>query len=256
MDMIRTAGMRRRVLIASMLGLFTQMSGNTLLSYYSNLLFGMMGFTSNYAKTRINIANNCWGFINGTIIALLITRFRRRWMFMLSSGSMLLVFIGMTVSFERLRFAKDHGFKNQSAAISALFFYFAFSPCYNIGNNSLTYTYLVEIFPYAQRTMGIGIEQVFGKLGGFFSVNVNPKALTAIDWKYFAIYCAWIFFELSFIFFMYPETYNRTLEELAFLFEDKELADQAVAAVEKQMHGVDGQLGDKDNTVTAVERAA
>lgn len=256
MDMIRTAGMRRRVLIASMLGLFTQMSGNTLLSYYSNLLFEMMGFDSNYAKTRINIANNCWGFINGTIIALVITRFRRRWMFMLSSSTMLLVFIGMTVSFERLRYAKDNGFKNQSAAISALFFYFAFSPCYNIGNNSLTYTYLVEIFPYAQRTMGIGIEQVFGKLGGFFSVNVNPKALTAIGWKYFAIYCAWIFFELTFIFFMYPETYNRTLEELAFLFEDKELADQAVAAVEKQIHAVDGQLGDKENTVTAVERAA
>jgi hypothetical protein len=32
MDMLRTAGMRRRVLIASMMGLFTQWSGNTLIS--------------------------------------------------------------------------------------------------------------------------------------------------------------------------------------------------------------------------------
>jgi hypothetical protein len=31
-DMLRTAGMRRRVLIGSMLGLFTQWSGNTLIS--------------------------------------------------------------------------------------------------------------------------------------------------------------------------------------------------------------------------------
>lgn len=31
-DMVRTPGMRKRVLIASMLGLFTQWSGNTLLS--------------------------------------------------------------------------------------------------------------------------------------------------------------------------------------------------------------------------------
>ncbi|KAF2014569.1 general substrate transporter [Aaosphaeria arxii CBS 175.79] len=255
MDMVRTAGMRRRVIISAFLGLFTQMSGNTLLSYYSNLLFEMMGYKSNYAKTRINIANQCWGFINGTIIALLVTRFRRRWMFMLSSTSMLLAFIGMTVSFERLRFAKDHDMINKPAGIAALFFFFAYSPCYNIGNNSLTYTYLVEIFPYAQRTMGIGIEQIFGKLGGFFSVNVNPKALTAIDWKFFAIYCGWICFEFSFQFFMYPETYNRTLEELTFLFEDKELADQAVAAVEKQMADKDGQLTEKDNTVTNVERA-
>jgi MFS family permease len=140
MDMFRTAGMRRRVLIAVMMGLFTQMSGNTLLSYYSNLLFEMMGYTSSFAKTRINIANQCWSLFNGVIIALVVTRFRRRWMFMLSCISMLAVFIGMTVSFERLRFAKDNGFKNQSASIAALIFYFAYSPCYNIGNNSLTYS--------------------------------------------------------------------------------------------------------------------
>jgi hypothetical protein len=32
MDMFRTSGMRRRVIIASFLGFFTQMSGNTLIS--------------------------------------------------------------------------------------------------------------------------------------------------------------------------------------------------------------------------------
>jgi hypothetical protein len=64
--------------------------------------------------------------------------------------------------------------------------------------------------------MGIGIEQIFGKLGGFFSTNVNPLALKAIDWKYFAIYCGWIAFEFFTVYLLYPETYNRTLEELAF----------------------------------------
>jgi len=59
MDLIRTPGMRKRVLIAAMIGLFGQLSGNTLLSYYSNILFQMMGFTSSYAKTRINLANQC-----------------------------------------------------------------------------------------------------------------------------------------------------------------------------------------------------
>jgi hypothetical protein len=216
MDMVRTPGMRRRVLISAFLGLFTQMSGNTLLSYYQNLLFVLMGYTSDYAKTRINIANQCWSLINGVTIALVVTRFRRRWMFMLSASSMTLVFMAMTICFQRLRTASDNHTTNKPAQIASLFFFFAYSPCYNIGNNSLTYTYLVEIFPYAQRTMGIGIEQFFGKAAGFFSVNVNPIALTAIDWKYLAIYCGWITFELTFVYFMYPETYNRTLEELTF----------------------------------------
>lgn len=140
MDMISTAGMRRRVLIACMLGLFTQMSGNTLLSYYSNLLFDLMGFDGDFAKTRINIANNCWGFINATILALVITRFKRRHMFMLSAASMLLVFMSMTISFQKLREAKNAGSTNGAAQIAALFFYFAYSPCYNMGNNALTYS--------------------------------------------------------------------------------------------------------------------
>ncbi|EPE31360.1 MFS general substrate transporter [Glarea lozoyensis ATCC 20868] len=239
LDMIATAGMRRRVFISGFLGLFTQMSGNTLLSYYQNLLYIMMGYTSTYAKTRINLANACWSFATALIAAYVVSRFRRRVMFMLSSGSMLTVFVCITISFERLRAAKDGGYTNKAAGIAALFFYFAYSPCYNIGNNALTYTYLIELFPYAQRTRGIGIEQVFGKIGGFFSQNVNPIALTAIDWKYFAVYSGWIAFEFLFIYFLYPETSGRTLEELAFLFEDKEFAEKAVIAVEKQIHHED-----------------
>lgn len=98
------------------------------------------------------------------------------------------------------------------------------------------------------------MQQIFGKLGGFFSTNVNPLALTALNWKYMAIYCGWIAFEFIFIYLFYPETYNRTLEELAFrkirrclfilrmvltnyqVFEDKELSNQTTAAVEKQIH--------------------
>jgi len=216
MDMVRTPGMRRRVVISVFLGLFTQMSGNTLLSYYQSLLFALMGYTSDYAKTRINIANQCWSLMNAVVIALVVTRFRRRWMFMLSAGAMTMIFMSMTICFQRLQLAKSQGTTNKAAQIASLVFYFAYSPAYNIGNNSLTYTYLVELFPYAQRTMGIGIEQLFGKLGGFFSIYVNPIAIDAIQWKYFAVYCAWITFEFTFVYFMYPETYNRTLEELAF----------------------------------------
>jgi hypothetical protein len=140
LDMIRTPGMRKRVLISCFLGLFTQMSGNTLLNYYQNLLYEMMGYTSSYAKTRINLANTCWGLITATTAAIFVVRFRRRTMFMVSATSMLIVFISITISFERLRAAKDAKVTNSAAGIAALFFYFAYSPCYNIGNNALTYS--------------------------------------------------------------------------------------------------------------------
>lgn len=140
LDLLRTAGMRRRFLVTVFIGLFTQLSGNTLLSYYSNILFGMMGFTEDSVKTRINLANACWGLLNATIIALIVTRFKRRHMYMLSASLMLLVFIAMTVSLESIQKARDADLKNTAAGISALVWYFAYSPTYNIGNNALTYS--------------------------------------------------------------------------------------------------------------------
>lgn len=75
---------------------------------------------------------------------------------------------------------------------------------------------MVELWPYSHRSRGIGVQQIFGKLAGFFSTNVNSVALDAIAWKFLAIYCGWIFFEFCIIFLLYPETSGRTLEELAF----------------------------------------
>lgn len=301
-DLFKTPGMRRRIFITMFVGMFTQMSGNTLLSYYSGLLFQVMGYTTAYAKSRINLANNCWNLINAVVFALVVPRFPRRVMYMISATTMCLAFISMTISFERMRYAKIHGFFNKSASIASLFFYFAYSPCYNIGNNALTYSksclrgrsflnqpvdscwyklsllaYLVELWPYAQRSRGIGVFQIWGKMAQFFSTNVNPKAFTAIEWKYLAIYCGWIFFELCFIYLFYPETYGRTLEELSFcklfsnpwqrlpfsmsitdcskqkVFEDKGLADKAIVAVEKQIHYEDTEADRSGDTKPQVQ---
>jgi sugar porter (SP) family MFS transporter len=235
MDLLATAGMRRRFLVTSFLGLFTQLSGNTLISYYSNQLFELMGIKTNYRKTRINVANACWGFFNATVLALIVPRFPRRWMYLLSASLMLLCFTGYTVSLERVNYYVDRESSNKAANTAAMFFYFAYSPCYNIGNNALTYTYLVELWPYATRSRGIAVQQIFGKAAGFFSNNVNSIAIAKIGWRYLAIYCGWIAFEFLIVFFLYPETSNRTLEELAFMFEDEEYNNKASAAVEKKI---------------------
>jgi MFS family permease len=113
--------------------------------------------------------------------------------------------------------------------------------------------YLVELWPYAERSRGIAWFQFFGKGAGFFATYVNPIGLSAIAWKWLLVYVCWLAFELVFVYFLFPETYNRTLEELAFrkrftilpllfyanqsnlVFEGKEKSERAVIAVEKGM---------------------
>ncbi|KAK1490150.1 hypothetical protein CTAM01_10819 [Colletotrichum tamarilloi] len=236
MDLLNTAGMRRRALISSMLGLFTQWSGNTLISYYLGDLLQMIGLTDSTVKQKINLGIAGWSLVCGFTVAMLVRTFRRRVMYLACTISLLLCYISWTISMERAVHALDNDYKNQSASVATIFFIFMYSPCYNIGYNALTYTYLVELWPYALRSRGISLFQLFGRLAGFFTTFVNPIGIKEASWRYLISYCVWLAFEVVFVYFMFPETAGRTLEELAFLFEDKALADQAVGAVEKVIH--------------------
>jgi sugar porter (SP) family MFS transporter len=244
-DIFKTAGMRRRLLITTMLGLFTQWSGNTLISYYLGDLLNMIGFQDQKYIQKINVSIACWSLFCGVVVSMLVTRIRRRVMYLTCTISLLLCYIGWTVSMERAQTAEESGTPNNSANIAVLFFIYAYSPCYNMGYNALTYTYMVEVWPYAERSSGIAWFQLFGRLAGFFTTFVNPIGLDGAGWKYLISYCCWLAYEVVFVYFMFPETMGRTLEELAFIFEDKRLADEAVAAVQKVVRQDDGFVEDR-----------
>src|SRR5690606_2334865 len=64
-EMVATPGMRKRVLIGSFLGLFTQCSGNGLISYYLARILATIGIEDSRTQLQINLSNTCWGFLNG-----------------------------------------------------------------------------------------------------------------------------------------------------------------------------------------------
>lgn len=76
--------------------------------------------------------------------------------------------------------------------------------------------FLVELWPYAERSRGIVIFQLFARCAEFFTTFVNPIGLHNIGWKYFITYCCFLAFEVVFIYFFFPETFGRTLEEATF----------------------------------------
>ncbi|KAH6651694.1 general substrate transporter [Truncatella angustata] len=234
-DLFATKGMRRRLLVSCMLGLFTQWSGNTLISYYLGDLLSMIGRTDSVFKQQINVSLACWNLVVASIAASLVTRFRRRPMYLVCTCSLLVVYISWTISMQQAMAAIERKEKNPPSGIATIFFIYAYYPCYNIGYNALTYTYLVELWPYMERSMGIAAFQLFGRLSGFFTTFVNPIGLGNVKWRYLISYCCFLAFEICFVYFFFPETHGRTLEELAFLFEDKALADEAVHAVEKSI---------------------
>ncbi|KAF8863588.1 MFS general substrate transporter [Acephala macrosclerotiorum] len=122
--------------------------GEYLISYYLSTILGMIGYNTTFAKMRINseppfhlkIANQCRPLTSTGIATVTVTRVPRRRMFLLCTISMLFVFAGWTISMEKDLSANSRKLTNNSAAIAALFFIFAYSTCYNIRNDTLTYS--------------------------------------------------------------------------------------------------------------------
>ncbi|KAI1284042.1 general substrate transporter [Xylaria sp. FL0933] len=233
LDLVNTAGNRRRLLIGSLVGIMTQLSGNVVISYYLGDVLKLIGYTDPSFQAKYNIGNQVWGLVCAVITALVVMRFKRRTMYLFAIGWILTAYVGWTAS-AAVAIEKH----NSAAGKLVLFWIYFYQPGYNIGFNALTYTYLVELFPYAMRARGITVFQFFGKAAQFFGTNVNPVGLdpvTGIGWKFLIVYSVWILFEGIFIYFLWPETSGRTLEELAFLFEDDDRALKTAKAVENEI---------------------
>ncbi|KAI0690854.1 hexose transporter [Cytidiella melzeri] len=215
-DLFSTPGLRKRMLIASFLGLATQWSGNGLTSYFLSKILDNVGIHDNRVKSEINLGLTCWGFVNATFLALYVPRMKRRTAYLICTCSLLLIFTGWTIA--SARYALTEG---QAASRAVIAFIFLYSPAYNIGYNALTYTFLVELFPFHIRAKGISIFQWWGRCAGFFNQFVNPIGIKNAGWKYYLSYVIFLGFEVVFVYFLFPETSGKSLEELAFLFEEK-----------------------------------
>jgi len=228
-ELFQTKGMRHRSLVAAALGLFVQFSGNNLISQYFVPIAEKIGITSSYDQVRYNVGKESWGFLVSLIMASVTPRFPRRRMFLLCASCLLAVYTAWTIAQARNRIT---GSKESGYAV--LVFIFLYSPAYCIGYNALTYVYMVEMFPYYVRTKGLSWFQLFGRTAVMFGSFVNPIGLENIDWKYLIVYVVWLCFEIVFIYFFFPETYGKTLEELHFLFEsEKDERDALAAAASK-----------------------
>ncbi|KAH7085890.1 hexose transporter-like protein [Paraphoma chrysanthemicola] len=238
-ELFQTKGMRHRSLVAAALGLFVQYSGNNLISQYLVPILRKIGIEDSHRQVRYNLGTEAWGFVVAVIMAAITPRFPRRRMYLLCSSCLVAVYTAWTIAQARNRITGS-----AETGYVVLVFIFLYKPAYCIAYNALTYVYMVEIFPYYVRTKGLSWFQLWGRSAVMLGSFVNPIGLEDLDWKYLIIYVAWLCFEVVFIYFLFPETYGKTLEELTFLFEsEKEAREELTATAAKVV---------QDPTVTEV----
>ncbi|KAJ3533726.1 hypothetical protein NM208_g7856 [Fusarium decemcellulare] len=214
MSFFKTKGNRHRLLICILVGFMIQWAGNGIVSYYLAPILESVGVTDPVSQAGINLGLQVWNAILAACGAMAAERYGRRPLWLISATGMLCAFIVVTAL--SATFA-EHGTKAAgNAVVPFLFIFFGF---YDIAFTPLSIAYPVEILPFDLRSKGLSINLsvVFG--AGFFNQYVNPIALDAIQWKFYFVYIGTLTAMIPTIWFLFPETKGRTLEEIAVVFD-------------------------------------
>ncbi|KAH6695147.1 sugar transporter [Plectosphaerella plurivora] len=240
-DMIKTRGNRQRLFISITLGFISQWAGNGVVSYYLPLVLNSVGVTSVTNQTLINACLNVWNLIWAVAAALSVDRLGRRFLFLASSGIMLVSFIivtGLSGSFAQSG--------SSSVGLAVIPFLFLFFGGYDIALTPLLTAYPCEIWQFSLRSRGLTVAWCTAVTSIFVNCFVNPIALEAIGWKYYIVFVVLLALFVFVVYFAYPETKGHTLEQMAVIFDGEDaVPGQSVAMKEKL--DVDGEANHVDN---------
>ncbi|KAF8183951.1 hypothetical protein BJ912DRAFT_539565 [Pholiota molesta] len=210
-------GNRKRMRIIMALAVFSQWSGNGLVSYYIDIVLNGVGITDTQTKTVINGCLQIFNFVIAIVAAMLTDVAGRRPLFIVSNSGMLITFTVWTVT--TALYNTKHNVAAAKATIPLIFLFFFF---YDLAYTPLIIAYSLEILPFRVRAKGFAVMNITINATIAFNQFVNPWALQAISWWYYVVYCGWLIFELVFVVFFIVETKGRTLEETAALFDGDE----------------------------------
>ncbi|PSK33923.1 High-affinity glucose transporter [Elsinoe australis] len=113
---------------------------------------------------------------------------------------------------------------NQWTGINVVVFYAAvvleqnYMIFFGVSMAGIPWCYSAEILPLHVRAPGISIAVMFNWISVFTIVMITPVLVSNITWKTYLIFMVMNFVFIPIIYFLFPETANRSLEDIDFLF--------------------------------------
>ncbi|KAF2028363.1 general substrate transporter [Setomelanomma holmii] len=190
-----------------------QMCGSNLISTYSTIIF-QQGLGMNGEMSRILSGGALtWKFFSCFVAFFTIDRFGRRKLFMFSG-------VGMSACMLALAVASSFPKSNRSAQIASAFFVFLFNFFVPIGFLGANFLYCTEVAPTRLRVPMAGISTANHWMWNFVVNMVTPVAIETIGWQYYLVFLIISAIIVPIVFFAYPETMGRSLEELEMMFSE------------------------------------
>jgi hypothetical protein len=199
-DFFKTKGNRKRIGIITAIGIFSQWSGNGLISYYLKYVMDEVGMTNPQTQLGINGGMKTLALCENFVFSFLIDKLGRRPIYLISTIGTFVTFNIWTIISARYAVQPQNGLGY--GFVVMIFMYGIF---YDI-KSGLMAGYTTEILPYGLRAKGFVWLNFCVTAALFFNQFVNGLALDALAWKYYIFYCVFLAFEIGIIYFFIVET--------------------------------------------------
>lgn len=187
-----------------------------IISYYFAPILGSIGVKNTMDQASLNLGLQTWNLLLSGVGSLASERYGRRILWLLSTIFML---VCLTVIATLTGLYAEKGISSAGVAvIPMLFLFFA---AYDIAYAALFFAYPAEILPFELRAKGLAVTLLADSIGAFSNQYANPVAFSRMQWRYYCVFLGFLSFFLFSIYFFFPETKGRSLEEVSQIFHKR-----------------------------------
>ncbi|KAK7432988.1 hypothetical protein QQZ08_000459 [Neonectria magnoliae] len=236
---------RRRLICVLGMAIMGQASGNSLSSYYLVTMMNTAGITDEKKVLALNAVNSVLGLLGSLVGARLTDRVGRRPLLIYSIICCSFIFAVITGT---SKLAVDDP-TNTNAANTTIAFVFLFGVVFSVGWTAQQSMYIAETLTTSTRAKGTAIGNFSSSCISLVLAYSSGPAFEKIGYYFYLVFVFWDLFEAVFIYFFFPETKDRTLEELHEVFEDPDpvkkslqprTAETVMATMQAQSSKIDG----------------
>ncbi|KIX91964.1 uncharacterized protein Z520_12353 [Fonsecaea multimorphosa CBS 102226] len=215
--MIKKPSNRKRMWMTIFIGFGILSNGNIVLSTYCTIIMKSLGFDA--TKQLLIQAGIFAATISGPFIAILYVEKFRRPTLVATGLTLDLIFLLIFVAL----FASFVNGTNRAAQITCVALVYMFEVTFNLFIEGPLAYWATEFYPTNLRAKGATIQTVTFACTATLWGQSAPSGITNIGWKFFLCFIAISVVVIIALYFYFPDTQGKTLEEVALLFGDDDL---------------------------------
>ncbi|KAG9228855.1 sugar transporter [Amylocarpus encephaloides] len=203
-----------RVVLGYVNQVFQQISGINLITYYAPTIYEQYIGLEGSLSRILAACNGTEYFLASWFAVYTIEKFGRRALMLFGAAGM----SGSMAILAGMNYMSQVNIGGSAPGVVSAVFLFVFNTFFAIGWLGMTWLYPAEIVPLKIRAPANGLSTSANWIFNFMVVMITPVSFSSIGYKTYVIFAVINAFIFPVVYFIYPETAYRSLEEIDDIF--------------------------------------